>query len=88
MSGGPRDVGQVVHRWGFKIAGDPGESIDTFLERVEESWTFTKLTEGEIAHYRNCLSSSLPYAIYLRLSPVRLVRVQDKEKERESAVVR
>ena len=48
MSGGPRDVGQVVHRWGFKFAGDPGESIDTFLERVEENWIPAKLTEGEI----------------------------------------
>ena len=37
MSGGPQDVSQVVRRWGFKFAGDPGESIDTFLERVEEN---------------------------------------------------
>ena len=48
ISGGPRDVGQVVRRWGFKFAGDPGESIDTFLERVEENWILAKLTEGEI----------------------------------------
>ena len=48
MSGGPRDVGQVVRRWGFKFAGDPGESIDTFLERVEENSILANLTEGEI----------------------------------------
>ena len=46
MSGGPRDVGQVVRRWGFKFAGEPGESIGTFLERVEENWILVKLTEG------------------------------------------
>ena len=48
MNGGPLDVGQVVRRWGFKFAGDPGESIETFLEHVEENWILAKLTEGEI----------------------------------------
>ena len=48
MSGGPRDVGQVVRLWGFKFAGDPGENIDTFLESVEENWILAKLAEGEI----------------------------------------
>ena len=48
MSGGPRDVGQVVRRWGFKFACDPCESIDIFLKHVEENWILAKLTEGEI----------------------------------------
>ena len=48
MSGRPRDVRQVVRRWGLKFAGDPGKSIDTFLKCVEENWILAKLTEGEI----------------------------------------
>ena len=47
-SGNNRDIGQIVRRWGYKFAGDPGESIDTFLERVEESWKLAKLTEVEM----------------------------------------
>ena len=47
-SGNNRDIGQIVRRWGYKFAGEPGESIDTFLERVEESWELAKLTEVEV----------------------------------------
>ena len=47
-SGNNRDIGQIVRRWGYKFAGEPGESIDTFLERVEESWELAKLTEAEM----------------------------------------
>ena len=47
-SGNNRDIGQIVRRWGYKFAGEPEESIDTFLERVEESWELAKLTEVEM----------------------------------------
>ena len=47
-SGNNRDIGQIVRRWGYKFAGELGESIDTFLERVEESWELAKLTEVEM----------------------------------------
>ena len=47
-SGNNRDIGQIVRRWGYKFAGEPGESIDTFLERIEESWELAKLTEFEM----------------------------------------
>ena len=44
-SGNNRDIGQIVRRWGHKFAGEPGESIDTFLEGVEESWELAKLSD-------------------------------------------
>ena len=47
-SGNTRDIGQIVRRGGYKFAGEPGESIDTFLERIEESWELAKLTEVEM----------------------------------------
>ena len=47
-SGNTRVIGQIVRRWGYKFAGEPGESIDTFFERVEESWELAKLTEVEM----------------------------------------
>ena len=47
-SGNNRDIGQIVRRWGYKFAGEPGESSDTFLERIEESWELAKLTEVEM----------------------------------------
>ena len=47
-SGNTRVIGQIVRRCGYKFAGEPGESIDTFLERVEESRELAKVTEVEM----------------------------------------
>ena len=45
--GHTRDVGQIVRKWQVRFSGQKGESIDTFLVRVEDCRALANLTEEE-----------------------------------------
>lgn len=46
--GHTRDVGQIVRKWQVRFSGQKGESIDTFLARVEDCRALANLTEEEV----------------------------------------
>ena len=44
----PRDVGQIVRRWGVQFSGEPDQSAETFLGRVDECRALARLSEEEM----------------------------------------
>ena len=43
-----RDVGNIARKWGLKFTGEKGQSIDVFLNRVEECRDLAKISEEEM----------------------------------------
>ena len=43
-----RDVGNIARKWGLKFTGEKGQSIDVFLNRVEECRDLAKMSEEEM----------------------------------------
>ena len=43
-----QDVGNIARKWGLKFTGEKGQSIDVFLNRVEEYRDLAKMSEEEM----------------------------------------
>ncbi|KAL7295003.1 hypothetical protein TKK_0011606 [Trichogramma kaykai] len=42
------DIGRIVRNWNLKYSGEPGSSIEEFLERVHECRRLTQLTDNDL----------------------------------------
>uniref|UniRef100_A0ABD2VSA8 CCHC-type domain-containing protein n=1 Tax=Trichogramma kaykai TaxID=54128 RepID=A0ABD2VSA8_9HYME len=42
------DIGRIVRNWNVKYSGEPGSSIEEFLERVHECRRLTQLTDNDL----------------------------------------
>ncbi|CAB0039127.1 unnamed protein product [Trichogramma brassicae] len=42
------DIGRIVRGWNLKYSGEPGDSIEEFLERVRECRRLTQLTDNDL----------------------------------------
>uniref|UniRef100_A0ABD2WZD8 Uncharacterized protein n=1 Tax=Trichogramma kaykai TaxID=54128 RepID=A0ABD2WZD8_9HYME len=42
------DIGRIVRNWNLKYSGEPGSSIEEFLERVHECRRLTQLTDDDL----------------------------------------